>query len=142
MTNKLHLGVYGVIVEDNAILLIKKARGPYTGTFDLPGGKLEHGESIVDGLSRELREEIGIDTKDFSLIDNYTWKVDFDYEGESISMHHVGLVYRVHDFDVSKINQDITFEDVEGCKFYAIKDLKKEDLSPFANFVINNLRFK
>ena len=54
-----HLGVYGLIVKDNKILLIKKVSGPYDGLLDLPGGCLEFGELPIETLKRELEEETG-----------------------------------------------------------------------------------
>ena len=49
-----HLGVYGLVVRDNKILLIKKVSGPYDGLLDLPGGSLEFGERPIETLKREL----------------------------------------------------------------------------------------
>ncbi len=34
------LGAYGIVIENNKILLIKKAKGPYEGLLDLPGGTM------------------------------------------------------------------------------------------------------
>ncbi len=34
-------GVYGLIIEDGKILLIKKFGGPYDKKLDLPGGTIE-----------------------------------------------------------------------------------------------------
>lgn len=56
---KTHFGVYGIIIKNGKILLIKKARGPYTGLYDLPGGSQEHGESYLETLKREITEETG-----------------------------------------------------------------------------------
>lgn len=36
-----HLGVYGLIIKNDNILLIKKYGGPYDGKLDLPGGAIE-----------------------------------------------------------------------------------------------------
>ena len=53
----------GVIVsEDGEILLGRRPEGkPYSGYWEFPGGKIEQGESAMDALKRELKEEIGID---------------------------------------------------------------------------------
>jgi ADP-ribose pyrophosphatase YjhB (NUDIX family) len=42
------------------ILLTRRARPPYAGTWDLPGGFLEAGEVPDRGLVRELTEELGV----------------------------------------------------------------------------------
>lgn len=48
--------------EDDRWLLIRRAD---TGTWCLPGGTLEWGETLTKGLARELAEEAGVD--DFTL---------------------------------------------------------------------------
>lgn len=45
----------GLIVEDNAVLLIKYDEGGVH--YNLPGGGLEPGETVVEGVAREIREE-------------------------------------------------------------------------------------
>ena len=45
-----HLGVYGIVIHDNKILLVEKSRGAYTGKYDLPGGSIEHGEKPIETL--------------------------------------------------------------------------------------------
>ncbi|UXA16853.1 (deoxy)nucleoside triphosphate pyrophosphohydrolase [Mycobacterium sp. SMC-4] len=53
--------VAGALIEQGALLVAQRARPPeLAGLWELPGGKLAHGESDADGLSRELREELGI----------------------------------------------------------------------------------
>ena len=51
-----HIGSYGIISNDNKIVLITKARGGYTGLLDLPGGGIEHNESPEVALKREIFE--------------------------------------------------------------------------------------
>ncbi|TDC21873.1 NUDIX domain-containing protein [Kribbella albertanoniae] len=55
-----HFGVYGVWLQAGRLVLVRKSRGPYDGLLDLPGGSPEAGESEVDTLRRELREECGV----------------------------------------------------------------------------------
>lgn len=49
-------------------------------SFNLPGGRLEHSEKLVDSLIRELKEELGISlsAKDVQYIGNFIfWHKDF-----------------------------------------------------------------
>ncbi|TKI82071.1 DNA mismatch repair protein MutT, partial [Bacillus wiedmannii] len=40
-------GVYGICIENNNLLVIDKIKGPYRNRYDLPGGSLEDGESLL-----------------------------------------------------------------------------------------------
>ena len=57
-----------VITRRGRLLLGRRARSPYAGTWDLPGGFLEAGEHPADCLARELREELGIGARRARLI--------------------------------------------------------------------------
>ncbi len=52
----------GIVVRaDGAVLLGQRPPGkPYAGWWEFPGGKIEPGETIAQGLARELHEELGI----------------------------------------------------------------------------------
>ena len=55
--------VAGAIVSDGHLLLAQRTRPPeLAGQWELPGGKVEAGESEPDALVRELREELGVHT--------------------------------------------------------------------------------
>jgi ADP-ribose pyrophosphatase YjhB (NUDIX family) len=54
------VGVGGVIVRDGKALIIKRANEPYKGQWSIPGGRVELGESLVDAVRREMREETGL----------------------------------------------------------------------------------
>ena len=47
---------------DGAVLLIRRSPGSKTdpGCWDLPGGKMDRGERLVEALAREAREETGL----------------------------------------------------------------------------------
>ena len=63
-----HVGAYGFIIKDEKIALIKKARGGYTGLLDIPGGGIEHDETPVEALKREIMEEAGVTVSDYDLL--------------------------------------------------------------------------
>lgn len=62
--------VTGAILTDDAgkICLIQEAKGPWAGTWNLPLGHLEHGETMVDGAKREVKEETGYNVELNSLL--------------------------------------------------------------------------
>lgn len=53
----------GILLDsEGRYLLGQRPEGkPYAGYWEVPGGKIELGESIFDALRRELQEELGID---------------------------------------------------------------------------------
>lgn len=56
--------VIAVVNNNGSILLGKKIDAPdefLSGQWHIPGGKIESGESLLDGLKREIKEEAGID---------------------------------------------------------------------------------
>jgi ADP-ribose pyrophosphatase YjhB (NUDIX family) len=52
--------VGALIFEGDSILLVERAGEPLKGYWSLPGGLLETGETIEDGVRREVREETGL----------------------------------------------------------------------------------
>lgn len=53
--------VAAVVVRDGRLLMTRRpAGGPLGGQWELPGGKLEPGESPEHALVREVREELGV----------------------------------------------------------------------------------
>ena len=46
------------VVEDGRVLLIRKKRGLGAGKINGPGGRIDPGESPLDGARRELQEEL------------------------------------------------------------------------------------
>ena len=53
--------VGAAILDGDRALVTVRAREPYRGMVDVPGGFLEVGEHPVDGLRREVREELGLE---------------------------------------------------------------------------------
>jgi len=60
-----------VVLREGQVLLIRKARGPYAGLWDLPGGGIEFGESPEEAVLREFQEETGLAVVDLALCGTY-----------------------------------------------------------------------
>ena len=54
------VGVAAVVLRDNQVLLVQRGRDPGKGSWGLPGGMLELGETLAEGARREVMEECGV----------------------------------------------------------------------------------
>jgi ADP-ribose pyrophosphatase YjhB (NUDIX family) len=63
------VGVGGVIIDNGRALLIRRGSEPLRGEWSIPGGTLELGESLQEGVARELREETGLEVRVLELIE-------------------------------------------------------------------------
>src|SRR5580658_7979131 len=63
------VGVGGVIIRDGRALLIRRGSEPLKGEWSIPGGILEVGETLIEGVTRELLEETGLNVKVLALIE-------------------------------------------------------------------------
>lgn len=54
------VGVGAVVVQNNRVLLIRRATPPLLGEWSLPGGVLECGETLRQAVAREALEETGL----------------------------------------------------------------------------------
>ena len=53
-------------------------------------------------------------------------------------LHHIGIIYKV-EIKEENVKEEPDGIDSEGCNWYDIKALNKEELSPFAKYVVERL---
>lgn len=58
-----------VVFRGEDVLLIRRGRAPLKGSWSLPGGKIEFGETAIEAVAREVREETGCEIEVIGLID-------------------------------------------------------------------------
>lgn len=69
LTMETRIVLTGILKDNDLLLIVKRNENDdlYPGAWEFPGGHLENGETLKEGLKRELEEEIGF-TDDFNPI--------------------------------------------------------------------------
>jgi 8-oxo-dGTP diphosphatase len=65
------IAVSAAIFRDGRVLLVRRARTPAKGSYSLPGGRVEFGESLHGALHREVAEETGLT---IDIVDLAGWR--------------------------------------------------------------------
>jgi mutator protein MutT len=88
------VGVGAVIVHDGRVLLVKRGHAPLKGEWNLPGGAVELGETLVTAVVREVLEETGLSVEVGPVVD----VVDRVYRADDgkVEYHYVIVDYLCH----------------------------------------------
>ena len=85
------VGVGGVVISGGRALLVRRGKPPLEGEWSIPGGMLELGETLIEGVQRELAEETGIEVRVAGLIEVFE-RISLDAAGRP-QYHFVVLDY-------------------------------------------------
>jgi 8-oxo-dGTP diphosphatase len=113
------LTVDTVVVENSSILLIKRKNDPYQGSWALPGGFVEYGETVENAAVRETKEETGIDVKLKELVGVYS-DPDRDPRGHTITVCFLGS-------NIGGMLKSAT--DADDAKYFDLNTIKTLDLA-------------
>jgi 8-oxo-dGTP diphosphatase len=111
--------VGAVVVDDERLLLIRRGHGPAAGTWSVPGGRVERGETVAEAVVRELREETGVDGLCGPLI-GFAERIDEDY-------HAVILDFRV---DLLATTDPVAGSDAAEAAWVALGEVAGYRLAP------------
>lgn len=80
-------GVGAVILHDGKVLLIERGQEPLKGQWSLPGGALELGETLEEGIRREVLEETGLIVEPAAVVEVFD-RISRDAGGR-VQYHYV-----------------------------------------------------
>ena len=105
--------VAGGIIENRGLILLaqRKRNDAYGLKWEFPGGKLDEGESGEECITREFKEELGIDVEVLCFYD--------EYAEDDLKI----LYYRL-----KWISGEITLNDHEQIQWVQAENLQKYDL--------------
>lgn len=72
MRKKIKIAVDSIVAKGNKILLLKRAIQPFKDKLTLPGGMVEHGETVEQAAIREVKEETGLEVKLKTILGVYS----------------------------------------------------------------------
>lgn len=95
------VGIQGIVLhpEGRGILLGKRLNAFQAGTWGLPGGHLEFGETFEEALSRELKEELGISPTSMRQFGAFNTMF-------IPASHHVQIAFIVETFNGTPVNNE------------------------------------
>lgn len=119
--NKFEICVRAVIRHNGRILVCRFLGKKY---YFFPGGHIEYGETAVEALKRELREELGVEAKKCAFIGT----IENIYGEDGEKHHEINLVF---DVSVDGIHNQ-SREDHIDFAFLDKKEFAKEKVLPIA----------
>jgi 8-oxo-dGTP diphosphatase len=88
-------GVGAVVLDaEQRVLLVRRGQPPLLGEWSLPGGALELGERLEDGIRREVREETGLDVEPEEIVAVFDHISHADDDTARVRFHYVLVDYR------------------------------------------------
>jgi len=132
-----NLRVYALIIEQDSILVSRELiKGKYLYKF--PGGGLQYGEGLIEGLQRESMEEMNQNLKNIEhfYTTDFFQQSQFDSKDQLIAIYFKAkLTSKIH----NKLK--VPIKDFPVFEWKKIIDLSEEDLHfPTDKFVFNLLK--
>ncbi len=123
------VGVGGVVVHRQRVLLIRRGREPLKGRWSIPGGALELGEELPAAAQRELKEETGLEVEPLEVLGIFDRIVR---KGSRVRYHYVIVDYACR----LKGGRLAPASDVVEARWVRRQDLPAYQLTPQATSVI------
>ena len=116
------------------LLVVRRAKEPAKGTLDLPGGFCDMGETVEEGMRREIKEETGLDVTEMQ----YLFSSPNVYMYSGMGVHTLDMDY------LAEVSGDVEVhaaDDAAECLWIPISEVNPDDfgLTSIRNAVIRFL---
>jgi 8-oxo-dGTP diphosphatase len=131
------VGVGGVIIDRGRALLIRRGSEPLLGEWSIPGGTLELGETLEQGVARELLEETGLTVKVIELIEVFDRIYVESTAGMSGEKKGPRFHYVIVDYLCERVaGEAVAASDVTDVAFASEEELPKYNLTETATRIL------
>lgn len=130
MSKPFNVRVYGLLIYENKILIIKE---PFAGEiiYKFPGGGLEYGEGLIDCLKREFMEELKLEIE----IENHFYTQDFFLKSRFDESEQIIMIYyKIKVKDISQL--EVIDADIQELLWKDLSGLSSDDLTLFTDKLV------
>lgn len=128
------VGVGGVVIHRGRALLIRRGQEPLKGEWSIPGGVVELGEELAEGVRRELKEETGLEVEPVEIIGVFDRIMRGGTDGARVRYHFVIVDYACR----LKRGRLAPSSDVSDARWVLEKELPQYRLTEKATAVVLN----
>jgi len=124
-----------VIYNGERVLMLVRGREPALGKLDLPGGFVDPGEGVFEGLCRELKEELGweppIKPENSPASEVFTLFASFAnvYPYKGITYNTCDLFFYVLAPDLSESDLCLEKDEITSARFVRLSEINPDDLA-------------
>jgi len=125
------IGVGAIIVENNRVVVVRRAHEPLKGQWSVPGGVLELGETLHSGAAREALEETGLVVEVGEVLEVFD-RIMRDGYGR-VQFHYVLI-----DFLCRRVSGELRAgEDASEARWVTAEELKNFPIADSAQAVLS-----
>jgi len=127
----------GILIEHEKILLLKQETDSER-KWSLPGGKLEFGETIEDGLKREMKEETGLDIE----LERLLYVCDY-FPSKEKHIVHITFLVKKSGGKIGNIDTSADTRKIESVEMVDLNKLTEHGFSEkFQNLTLSGFKAK